>query len=308
VKHSITHERRKTRWYRPLSSACSSCSHLRLSALVFLPAAGGAVQNQCVAGTYSTVTGAQAISACNSCPVGYYCLGGSQQTRCAAGTWSTITGATTWDDCKPCTAGSYCSGGSNIQTCPSGNYCPASSNGPIGCPTGTTSAAGAKSLAECSTVKCTYSLPGNFTTAICVSFFSLSVKLTRLFLDCVASLLSHRAANSAQGSCIPGTQYDYNQVCTATCNPGYVSNGGSSTCQQGGSFNSGQYCNQCPSGFWCRKCTVTHCSYCKGLCRTRAHLSICVSACLSLRFFFFKLAVPSRTSANRGRTPRRGEQ
>ena len=91
--------------------------------------AGASTTTDCLAGTYNSITKAQAAADCIDCPPGMYCLAGA----------STPT--------ADCTQGHYCRLGAEIAAptgsvtnygqCPAGHYCPTATGDPIQCPPGT---------------------------------------------------------------------------------------------------------------------------------------------------------------------------
>jgi hypothetical protein len=83
---------------------------------------------RCVAGTYSTDTGATSESTCTDCPAGKYSsvIGlASSCTDCIAGKYSSDTGATSVSTCTTCSAGTYSALGAGVCTdCIAGTYSP----------------------------------------------------------------------------------------------------------------------------------------------------------------------------------------
>jgi hypothetical protein len=121
-----------------------------------------AFKMQCPGGTYVESTGSSAVSACVTCPAGYFCPAGSSTrfgicppasyclngsalpTRCPAGTSNPYYGATSAGDCVACLAGRSCVetdgfGVAYDSPCRVGFYCPAGST-PQPCASGYSSA------------------------------------------------------------------------------------------------------------------------------------------------------------------------
>ena len=90
----------------------------------------------CTSGS-STVSPSVDSNVGGICPPGSYCLDASTSPRsCVAGTFSSVSGASV---CSPCPAGFTCttSGTTAPMPCPAGNYCPSGSISPVPCASGT---------------------------------------------------------------------------------------------------------------------------------------------------------------------------
>ena len=125
----------------------------------------------CPAGTYSSVTGQDALSDCiptpagyystsaateptNMCNPGYYCPLRStspNEVPCPERTYLPEYGGASVADCSICTAGGYCpEGSSNPLVCTKGNYCVTGLSTPLPCLPGTYgNATGLTSVDEC---------------------------------------------------------------------------------------------------------------------------------------------------------------
>lgn len=136
------------------SSTCQTCQ------AGYYCAAGSSAQTPCSTGTYSQTVGGQSDSVCLNCGQGTYMdqTSATVCTKCPAGKFSSTTKAVALSFCQPCPAGSYCLEGSstatkcppgkftslteqtselNCQTCQLGYYCGEGSSVQSACPTGT---------------------------------------------------------------------------------------------------------------------------------------------------------------------------
>ena len=107
---------------------------------------GSISQTQCPLGTYNSNTGSGNISACLTCPEGYYCQspniipticpvgcfcpqGSGTYSLCPLGTYNPYQGSTNISACITCPAGYYCGlMASSVTICPIGSYCPLGSS------------------------------------------------------------------------------------------------------------------------------------------------------------------------------------
>ena len=210
------------------ASSCTACPKGSSKATHTVNYGGTSSCSTCAAGTYTSSTGQ---SSCSSCAAGTYNTGTGNTgcTTCSAGTYNTGTGNTS---CTTCPAGSYCTGGTAKATCP----------------TGYTSAAGAKAQASCY-ISCTGGYIASAGASSCTacpkgkakSTHTVNYGYTSSCDSCAAGKYTSSTGQSSCSSCAAGT---YN---TGTGNTGCT------TCSAG-TYNTGTgntSCTTCPAGSYC---------------------------------------------------------
>lgn len=245
-------------------------------------------QYPCPAGTYSSAVSSTDISACTTCPAGYYCLPGTTDTSvaspylpqppipcprgqycpsgtpysnaypCPAGTYLPSTGASSSSDCLVCPAGYYCLSGvyRPSGTCAAGYTCPAGSSSPqtSPCSAGTYRAADDPFVGRAS-LSCTTCPAGYY----CVAGSSSPVACDIGYYSTTGS--------GACTICPAGSYCGDLATAPVSCGVGYFSGSGADSCLD---CPIGYYCdsstttmsslssNQCGNGFLCNSTAMNH--------------------------------------------------
>jgi len=253
------------------ATTCSACTAGTYS--LTLGAISSATCQQCPAGSYCTTPATIA-----TCPVGFYCPAGTQNPiGCAIGTYSSGSGASAVSTCTPCTPGTTSNVGAdscmNISS-PPGFYWPPSSQSIIPCPAGTylSNSYGGQTITDC--LQCTAGSycprPASVTPTPCASgtysnsIGAITCKICPVGFNCTTAGGTTTPTKCNPGfSCTGGTNTTYIPTTTnvySTSASAFAATGTTTStlamtnnqaCPAGYYCPDGTYPIQCPAGSWC---------------------------------------------------------